>query len=209
LPDAAAVDHLRVQVGKRMIEGQIRERVEAKRLHEQAKAQGKRTSLMEQERPNIFTTSVANIGPGERSTVEIEYQETISYENGQYQLRCPMAVGTGYIPGTPVIIEGPASSGSGTALDTARMPDASRITPPVKLPGQGFINPLSLGLSLNPGFPIAKVESPSRRRRVRWVIGWSSPGQTVQSAIIESQRCRYWIRDATAYGLGTVAMSSS
>jgi Ca-activated chloride channel homolog len=160
LPETAAVDHLRMRIGGRIIEGQIKERAEAKQIYEKAKDEGKRTSLVEQERPNIFTTSVANIGPGEHITVEIEYQETLRYDQGQFQLRFPMAVGQRYIPGTPVIIEGQAPKGSGTILDTDRVADASRITPPVQRPSQGAINPVSLSLSLNPGLPVAKVESP-------------------------------------------------
>jgi len=160
LPETAAVDHLRMKIGERIIEGQIKERAEAKKAYERAKQEGKRTSLVEQERPNIFTTSVANIGPGERVTIELEYQETIRYENEQFQLRFPMAVGPRYIPGTPVVIENQAPQGSGTTLDTDLVPDASRITPPVQAPGQGSINPVSLSLTLDPGFPVAKVESP-------------------------------------------------
>ena len=160
LPETAAVDHLRMKVGERVIEGQIKERTEAKKVYEQAKQEGRRTSLVEQERPNMFTTSVANIGPGERITVEIEYQETVRHDSGQYQLRFPMAVGQRYIPGTPVIVEGQAPKGTGTVLDTDRVPDASRITPPVQTPGHGSSNPMSLSLVLNPGFPVAKVESP-------------------------------------------------
>lgn len=160
LPDTATVDHLRMKVGERIIEGQIKERTEAKKAYERAKQEGKRTSLIEQERPNIFTTSVANIGPGERVTIEIEYQETIRYENEQFQLRFPMAVGPRYIPGTSVVIENQAPQGSGTTLDTDLVPDASRITPPVQAPSQGSINPVSLSLTLDPGFPVAKVESP-------------------------------------------------
>ncbi len=160
LPETAAVDHLRMKIGERIIEGQIKERTAAKKVYEQAKQEGKRTSLVEQERPNIFTTSVANIGPGEHVTIEIEYQETVRYENEQFQLRFPMAVGQRYIPGTPVIIEGQAPKGSGTMMDTDRVADASRITPPEQAPGHGSINPLSLSLTLNPGFPVAKVESP-------------------------------------------------
>jgi Ca-activated chloride channel family protein len=160
LPETAAVDHLRMRIGERAIEGQIKERAEAKKIYEKAKEAGTRTSLVEQERPNIFTTSVANIGPGEHITVEIEYQETIRYDNDRFQLRFPMAVGQRYIPGTPVIIEGQAPKGSGTVLDTDRVADASRITPPMQRPSQGTINPVSLSVSLNPGLPVAKVESP-------------------------------------------------
>ena len=98
LPETAAVDHLRMKVGERIIEGQIKERGEAKKVYEKAKQEGKRTSLVEQERPNIFTTSVANIGPGERIVVEIEYQETIRYDQCRFQLRFPMVVGQRYIP---------------------------------------------------------------------------------------------------------------
>lgn len=159
LPETAAVDHLRMHVGDRIIEGHIKERTEAKKIYEKTKQEGKRTSLVEQERPNIFTTSVANIGPGERIIVEIEYQETVRYEEGKFQLRFPMVVGQRYIPGTPVIVEGQDQKGSGTTLDTDRVPDASRITPPVQKRGQWPINPVSLSLSLTPGFPVAKVES--------------------------------------------------
>jgi Ca-activated chloride channel homolog len=159
LPETAAVDHLRMHVGERIIEGQVKERAEAKKVYEKAKQEGKRTSLVEQERPNVFTTSVANIGPGERIIVEIEYQETIRYDQGTFQLRFPMVVGQRYIPGTPVIVEGQDQNGSGTMLDTDRVPDASRITPPVQKPGQESMNPISLSLSLTPGFPVVKVES--------------------------------------------------
>ena len=103
---------------------------------------------------------MANIGPEEHVTIEIEYQQTVRYENEQFQLRFSMAVGQRYVPGPPVIIEGQDPKGSGTILDTDRVADASRITPPVQPPRQGSINPVSLSLTLSPGFPIAKIESP-------------------------------------------------
>ncbi len=160
LPETAAVDHLRMKIGERIIEGQIKERAEAKQVYDQAKREGKRTGLVEQERPNLFTTSVANIGPGEHVTIELEYQDTVRYEHEQFQLRFPMAVGPRYIPGVPATVEGQGPRGSGTSPDTDRVPDASRITPPTHQPGEGAINPLSLSLTLNPGFPLSKVESP-------------------------------------------------
>jgi len=159
LPDTAAVDHLRMIIGERIIEGQIKERSEAKKVYEQAKQAGQRASLMEQERPNIFTTSVANIAPGERITVEIEYQETVRYDQGAFSLRFPMVVGPRYIPGTPVVMED-QSPGHGWSLNTDRVENASRITPPVRHPAAGPINPVSLTIDLAPGFPIAKIESP-------------------------------------------------
>src|SRR5207253_1025696 len=100
LPEDAAVDHLRMQVGDRVIEGIIQERSTAKAQYEQAKQEGKRASLVEQERPNVFTTSVANIAPGAAIAVEIEYQQTVRYDAGQFRLRFPMVVGPRYIPGS-------------------------------------------------------------------------------------------------------------
>ena len=159
LPETAAVDHLRMKVGERTIEGQIKERAEAKKVYEQAKQEGKRASLVEQERPNIFTTSVANIAPGDKITVEIEYQETVRYDQGRFSLRFPMVVGPRYISGTPVVLED-QPPGHGWSLDTDRVTDASRITPPVQHPHHGPINPVSLTIDLVAGFPLGKIESP-------------------------------------------------
>jgi len=72
LPEMAAVDHLDMRIGERVIEGQIRERAQARRSYEKARKEGRKASLVEQERPNLFTASVANIGPGERVEVAIE-----------------------------------------------------------------------------------------------------------------------------------------
>jgi len=161
LPETAAVDHLRMKVGERIIEGQIKERGEAKKVYEQAKQDGKRASLVEQERPNIFTTSIANIAPRDRITIEIEYQETVRFDQGTFSLRFPMVVGPRYIPGTPVLVEDQSQAGQGMALDTDRVPDASRVTPPFEQPAYGSINPVSLSIDLAPGFPLGKLESAS------------------------------------------------
>jgi Ca-activated chloride channel homolog len=128
LPEDAAVDHLRMTVGDRVIEGVVQERAAAKARYEQARHDGRRASLVEQERPNIFTTSVANIPPGASITVELEYQQAIRYDGGQFRLRFPMVVGPRYVPGTPVPR---APAGTGSVPDTDQLPDASRITPPV------------------------------------------------------------------------------
>lgn len=93
LPERAAVDHLRMRIGERLIEGQIKERGEAKKTYERAKSEGKRTSLVEQERPNLFTASVANIGPKETVQIEIEYQDRIRFDQGTSHLRFPMVIG--------------------------------------------------------------------------------------------------------------------
>ncbi len=162
LPEHAAVDHMRLRIGERVVEGRIKERAEAKRTYERAKRAGKKSSLVEQERPNVFTTSLANIAPAESVTVEIEYQQTVRYLDGAFRLRFPTVVGPRYIPGAP--LDSPervaAFSGTGWARATAAVPDAARVTPPVRHPEHGPINPLSLDIRLNAGMPLAEVFSP-------------------------------------------------
>ncbi|MBT8119671.1 MAG: marine proteobacterial sortase target protein [Gammaproteobacteria bacterium] len=96
LPEQAAVDHFRMIIGERIIEGQVKERITARKTYQQAKAAGKKASLIEQQRPNVFTTALANIAPGEEITVEFEYQQILDYNDGSYRLRFPMVVGPRY-----------------------------------------------------------------------------------------------------------------
>jgi len=127
LPDEAAVDQLRMHIGERIIEGEIREKEEARREYEQARNNGQKASLVEQQRANLFTSSIANIGPGETVSVEIEYLETVAIDGGEFSLRFPLTITPRYIPGTALADK----TGSGWSADTTSVPDASRITPPM------------------------------------------------------------------------------
>ena len=98
LPEDAVVDRLRMTVGERIIEGRIDSRDAARAAYEDALEGGRQASLVEQELHNIFTTAVANIGPGESITVAIEYQEVVDFDSGEFRLRFPMVVGPRYIP---------------------------------------------------------------------------------------------------------------
>ena len=71
MPEGGAVDTLKMVIGERIIVGDIKERKKAREVYEQAKAAGQKAGLIEQERPNIFTNSVANIGPRETVVVQI------------------------------------------------------------------------------------------------------------------------------------------
>lgn len=167
LPEQAAVDRMRLRIGERVIEGQIKERKQAKKIYQQAKRAGKRTSLVEQERPNMFTTSVANIAPGEQVSVEIEYLQTLTYTDDQFRLRFPLAITPRYIPGVPVspVTESVSFSGSGwaherRARNTKQVSDAERITPPVATSQDDLVNQVSISIDLAPGFQLAKLTSP-------------------------------------------------
>lgn len=160
LPEHAAVDRLQMRIGERLIEGEIRERGAARRVYEQARAAGQRTALMDQERPNIFTTRVANIGPSELIAVELEYQRTLRYDGGRYSMRFPMVVGPRYIPGN---LKVSAPQQLGWSPNTDQVPDAARITPPVLRPEAGTINPVRIRVELDAGVPIADLASPYHR----------------------------------------------
>ncbi len=174
LPDDAAVYGLTMRIGKRTINGVIKPRDQAKRQYEQAKQSGKRASLVEQERRNIFTTSVANIGPGAKIDIEIAYQQTVVYADGEFRLRFPMVVGPRYIPGQPVAA--PNQSDTGWAYDTDQVSDASRITPRVRDPRQGPVNAVTLRVEVDAGFAVAEIDSPyhavqiKRKRDGRFIV---------------------------------------
>jgi hypothetical protein len=98
-----AVDRMTMTIGDRVVIGEVKERGEARRVYESARASGYVASLLEQERPNIFTQSVANIEPGANVIVEISYVEPVEIENGAHRFIFPMVVAPRYIPGVPAV----------------------------------------------------------------------------------------------------------
>ncbi|WP_416307144.1 marine proteobacterial sortase target protein [Neptunicella sp. SCSIO 80796] len=155
LPENAAVDHMSMQVGDRIIVGEIQPKQQARETYQKAKQQGKKASLVEQQRPNLFTNSVANIGPDETVKVTIEYQQQLDYQNGQFSLRFPMTITPRYIPGRPI---SPVFSATGWALNTDQVPDASLISPPIK-DRDSSENKVDLQVTLNSGFALSRIES--------------------------------------------------
>jgi hypothetical protein len=103
LSHRAAVDRMKMIVGDRVVIGEVKERQEARRIYEAARASGYVASLLEQERPNIFTQSIANIEPGADVRIEISYVEILQVENGLYRFDFPMTVAPRYIPGSPTV----------------------------------------------------------------------------------------------------------
>jgi Ca-activated chloride channel homolog len=92
----AAVHGMRMTVGEEVIEAQIKERQEAKQVFDEAKAAGRSASLLEQERPNVFSMQVANIMPGEHVAIELHYSELLVPEEGVYRFVYPTVVGPRY-----------------------------------------------------------------------------------------------------------------
>ncbi|QSX35046.1 marine proteobacterial sortase target protein [Shewanella avicenniae] len=98
LPENAAVDSLRMKIGERLIEGQIHPKQQAREIYEQAKQAGKQASLLSQQRPNLFTSEVANLAPGETIEVTFSYQQQVDYRDGALSVRFPMTYTPRYLP---------------------------------------------------------------------------------------------------------------
>jgi Ca-activated chloride channel homolog len=155
LPDRAAVTAMRMECAGHVVEGVLKERSRAREEYDEAIAEGQRAAIAEEDRPDVFTMRVGNIAPGERVTVRLTLAQPLPYQDGEVTFRFPLVVAPRYIPGSPL---GGAPAGSGVAADTDAVPDASRISPPVLLPG--FPNPVQLTVSadLDPaGLPLAGI----------------------------------------------------
>jgi Ca-activated chloride channel family protein len=147
---------MRMTADGRVVEAQLKEREAARQEYDRAIEQGKRAAIAEEERPDVFTMRVGNIVAGERVSVALTLVGPLSYEDGEATFRLPLVVAPRYIPGTPT----GSAVGDGWALDTDAVPDASRITPPVLLPG--FPNPVRLGIEVDidpAGLPLGEVRS--------------------------------------------------
>jgi Ca-activated chloride channel family protein len=172
LPHEAAVDDMTMVVGGRKIVGVIKRRAEARQIYQEALAAGQTAALLEQERPNIFTQSVGNIDPGQEVNIEIRYVDVLNYDMGTYEFHFPMVVGPRFIPGGPVSstpatppeLQGKVSP---PVPNTDRVPDASRITPPVLKPGYRNGHDVALSLQLDAGVPIQDLKVANHQAEIK------------------------------------------
>jgi Ca-activated chloride channel homolog len=158
LPENAAVYSMKIVIGEREIEAVVKERGAARREYEEARREGYSAALLEQERENVFTQSVANIEPKKTIDVVIKYVQDLTYDAGQYEMVFPMVVGPRYIPGAPLDT---APSGKGTYADTTRVPDASRVTPPVAGKGERTGHDISLEVTVAAEGVVSKIDVPT------------------------------------------------
>ena len=155
LPDRAAVTAMRMECAGHVVEAALKERSRARQDYDQAIAEGRRAAIAEEDRPDVFTMRAGNIAPGERVTIRLMLAQPLPYQDGEVTFRFPLVVAPRYIPGRPL---GGVPAGSGVAADTDAVPDASRISPPVLLPG--FPNPVRLTMSVDidpAGLPLAGI----------------------------------------------------
>lgn len=162
LPENAAIDTMVMRIGDRVVEGQIKEKLQAKETYEQAKSEGKRAVLLEQNRPNMFTASVASIPAGEDAIIEIGYQQTLTYDSGHFSLRFPLAIGPRY-----------------HAQQTASSPMPAM----TQLPAHKDRNPVTFLINVDAGIPLQEVKSPTHAVEVSQVTdtGWHVTASRIAS----------------------------
>ncbi|HEX6839236.1 MAG TPA: VIT domain-containing protein, partial [Polyangia bacterium] len=167
LPENAAVTDMMFRIGKRVVISEVKKRQEARATYERAKAEGHTAALTEQERPNLFTQSVANIPPGESVEVVIRYVHEVKFDSGRYQFHFPTTIGPRYNPS-----HGP-SKPAGLALNNDRSgsltsegrqtADAARVSPPVVAPGIKSAHDIDIVVTLGPDDAFADFASKSHR----------------------------------------------
>ncbi|MCZ7682896.1 MAG: VIT domain-containing protein [Sandaracinaceae bacterium] len=146
LPADAAVDRMEMRVGDRVVRGVIRERQEARRVYEEARSEGRRAALLEQQRPNLFAQRVANIQPGDRIDVRLRYVQALPFEDGRYELAYPLSAPRRFDPSDPARAAGDEAATSATSARIDQQP------------------PVTLHVELDAGLPIAEIASPSHER---------------------------------------------
>ena len=141
LPPRAAITGFRMTVNDMVVEGRIDERGKAREDYDTAIAEGRTASIAEQERADVFTLRLGNIPPKSTARIELILVAPVAIDSLEATYRFPLVVAPRYCPG--VAIDGDAV-GDGIVADTDLVPDASRISPPVLLPG--FKSPVKLGI---------------------------------------------------------------
>jgi Ca-activated chloride channel homolog len=148
----AAVHAMRMTIGERVIEAEIMERQKARETYETAKKEGKTTSLLEQQRPNVFQMNVANILPGDEIKVELNYMELLQAEDNIYEFVYPTVVGPRY-----------------TTKTAAGAPDTDKwVQNPYLHEGQEPPYTFGLNVDIGSGLPINKLASPSHEVEIKY-----------------------------------------
>jgi Ca-activated chloride channel family protein len=148
-----AVDELLMRIGERTIRGEVQEKTKAQALYNDARTEGRRASIVEQERPNLFASAVANIAPHTTATIEITYLETLAFRDGRYTLNLPLAITPRYTPGAPqdatAAMPAVAAAFMNAALGTSATPE--KVT--------AARQSVSIDIDLEPGFTLGEVSS--------------------------------------------------
>ena len=159
LPDNAAVHFMQIRIGERTITSSIKERGQAKKVFEAAKAAGKKAALTQQHRPNIFSQNIANIGPKEKITITLKYSQAVRYNVGEFSLRFPMTITSRYSPSSTLVNDGTETISDNADIQTWYRHNTES--------GADNHNKIAINVLLNAGLPLAEISSPYHQLSVR------------------------------------------
>lgn len=148
----AAVYGMRMRIGDEVIVAKIKEREAAKQEFETAKKEGKSASLLEQDRPNVFTMSLANLMPQETVEIELRYTELLVPTDGVYEVVYPTVVGPRY-----------PSQKDATAKKEDRF-----VKTPYLHQGNKPTSALHISARISAGLPIQELSCPSHQIVPQW-----------------------------------------
>lgn len=151
LPENGAVGALTLRVGERLIVGEIREKAQAEAIYAAAAASGQRASLVSQNRPNLFQTAVANIGPGEEIEIEVRYWQPVAFRDGVFSLHLPLTLTPRYEGGESRFAMQAMANRAESLPTVAGAQDRGSALPPS----------VALTIEIMPGLPLKSVTSPS------------------------------------------------
>jgi Ca-activated chloride channel family protein len=174
LPEGAAVDGLTLQVGERSFIGRIQEKEDARRTYENARVDGKGAGLVEQERPNIFRTRVANIPPHATIVVHLDTLDEAAWSDGEFSTTFPTTITPRYAPG------------------------GSETCDPISATSSSHTPVVALHATIDAGLKTASIVSPSHR--VRTTVAGSSVDVRVGDGRVPADRdfVLHWRPDAGA-----------
>ncbi|AYG70260.1 MULTISPECIES: marine proteobacterial sortase target protein [unclassified Rhizobium] len=172
LPEDSAVYSLKMIVGNRVVVADVKEKQAARAIYEKARREGKKATLVEQQRPNVFTNAVANIGPHEKIVVQIEYQQAVHLADGRFSLRVPLVVAPRYTPqdATAITQQADLKAGWGqTKQNPSRKTGDKPVSAPLLAPDSNRTNAVTLNVNLNAGFPLDDVKSLYHTVKIDWL----------------------------------------
>lgn len=148
----AAVYAMSMRIGDQLIVAKIKEREEAKQQFEKAKAEGKSASLLEQNRPNVFSMSLANVMPGDQIEIELRYTELLVPTDGVYEVVFPTVVGPRY-----------------SSQPESSAPQEDRwVKSPYLHQGDAPASTLHISARISAGVPIRDLSCPSHQIVPQW-----------------------------------------
>lgn len=181
LPHDAAVYDMQARIGERVVRAVVKEREEARRTYEAARDEGRRAALVEQERPNVFSSSLANVLPGERIEVRLRYAGPLLWEDGRVRLTFPLVVGPRYVPAAA----SPSDEAAGAALD-APLPPSARGTE-AQWQGTRAGHDVRIGVRLEAGLELRSFHSPSHELRSRREADGSTRIELASEAVLPNR----------------------